>query len=104
MGFIKMLDAEGLATPLTVAVVGLPGVISRVTPGCVGIAVFNKVRWAVAAVGRLTIKALTPNKWYTTSPLTAVGVNTEDRAGLLNTEGEEASAAAVAPAVAGSIP
>ena len=61
---IKILDADGLAAPFTVAAVTpvAPNVACRATPGWLGMAVFNKVGTLVGVVGKLTVKARTPKR------------------------------------------
>jgi len=50
------------------------------------------------------VKARCKRIWYTITPLTVVAVSEEYRAGLLNTAGVDASAVAVATAVASGTP
>jgi hypothetical protein len=63
VGFIRIVEAVGLATPFTVAALtdGPVNVAVTATPGCEAIAPFNKVGTDVVVVGRFTLNALLPN-------------------------------------------
>ena len=59
-----MFAAVALPAPFTVAVVANApvNVAASSIPGCVGKAVFNKVGYFVAVVGKLTVNAVLLNK------------------------------------------